>query len=83
MKKQTAITWLVKNLFKNEFLGVYCTEKEKKSKIKQIDNLIKKAKKIEKKQLFDAMDYGVYAGMPCTDESCGPEKYYNKTFKNK
>jgi hypothetical protein len=71
--KQTAVEWLVEQMFINNYINK-----------KQLENantwLIAEAKEIEKQQIMEANTAGVNQGLYGYKNA---EEYYNKTFKNK
>jgi len=73
--KQTAVEWLVEQLFKT-----YNNTTEKK-----IDNksIIEQAKEMEKQQIIDAWDNGYDNGfVGFVAEFDSAKQYYDETFKN-
>ena len=66
MKKQTAIEWLVEQIFKKSDIQY----------INGFDGLIEQAIAMEKEQIIDAITYG------CADWGSfkNAEEYYNKNF---
>jgi hypothetical protein len=71
MEKQTAVEWLVEQLFgDNEIIG--CS-----------DELLNQAKEMEKQQIEDANIYGWRQALDESVYSLDTEQYYNETFKNK
>ncbi len=69
MKYKTAVEWLEDNLMLNPFI-----EKDFTNNVK----VFKKAKKMEKKQIIDAYNYGQQ--IPPFEYA---EKYYEETYVNK
>lgn len=73
--KQTAVEWLYNHLFPKQLDGFSDEEWSK------IDLPFKQAKEMEKQQIIDAYNEGLYA-WDNTDDFVGKD-YYNETFKNK
>lgn len=67
---QTAVEWLV------EQLEIFATEQEM--------NIIEKAKEMEKEQIKDAYENGLYDGdgRNRSNYNMNAEQYYNETFKS-
>jgi hypothetical protein len=71
MKYKTAIEWLEDNLMVNPF-----SEKDFTNNVK----IFKKAKKMEKEQIVEAYESGVW-DVGCRNSDS--KKYYNETYVNK
>jgi hypothetical protein len=74
--KQTAVEWLVEQLFKTN---------NNTNDVKKIDSksIIDQAKEMEKQQIIDAWKDGAYGGGQFTTTFDNEKQYYNETFKNK
>jgi hypothetical protein len=66
MKKVTAVEWLVEQIF-------FSDQREK------FEKYINQAKEMEKQQIIDAYDEGVYLAMTPSKTA---EDYYQQTFKS-
>jgi hypothetical protein len=75
--EETALNWLEKEFIKLESTtGVFGVMYE----------LIEQAKEIEREQIEDAFQYGIWNGWEAKEgkvEIQDPTQYYNETFKNK
>jgi len=76
MKKQTAVEWLIEQIFLNR---KYITYEESIA--------FEKAKAIEKEQIIDAVNEGIKQGYEDyidtewgRDNDYSPEQYYNETY---
>jgi hypothetical protein len=82
MEKQTAVEWLVEEMFKQGYLN------DKPLTIKNIERFVNQAKEMEKQQIIDAFEvtkFGIFAmtdkGILDTANKSG-KQYYNETFKS-
>jgi hypothetical protein len=71
MKKQTAVEWLMQEMFKSKLNGYY-------------EKLLIQAKQMEREQIFKACDFGrAYGYNQATgypNHIHNPEQYYNETY---
>ena len=75
--KQTAVEWLVEQMFKQGYF-----DGNKPLTFTNLDHLQKQAKEMEKEQIVDAWHNGYNNQSPMIDEeNCG-QQYYNETFKS-
>ena len=70
MKKQTAVEWLIEQLFKHGYFDA-----SKSLTFTNLDHLQEQSKSMEKEQIIDAYNFGI------KDEYViGSEQYYNETY---
>ena len=70
--KQTAIEWLVKQVNSDCLNSTFIRQ-----------DLIEQAKQMEKEQIMEAFDFGVYDGGGIIKKyKMSGEQYYNETFKS-
>jgi hypothetical protein len=72
MNKQTAVDWLIKQMFKQGYF-----DGNKPLTFTNLDHLQQEAKEMERQQIEDAFDKGNPAGFVDKDG----EQYYNETYK--
>lgn len=74
--KQTALEWFSDEI--SEIIGRIPLSQEKEEKLIQT---LEKAKEMEKQQIFDAWNDGLYGSLRKGEDKA--EQYYNEKFKNK
>jgi hypothetical protein len=85
--KQTAVEWLEEQLTEYFYMRVIESEKKDIRAIEvdtlRIKTMFEKANAMEKEQIEDAFNFGVYDGGGIIKKyKMSGEKYYNETFKS-
>lgn len=78
--KQTAIQWLIEELKREEYLGTFCTPEYWPEEERKMRSIIEQAKEIEKEQIMEAYDSGLFDGTMDIVKDRMYKKYYNETY---
>jgi len=73
--KQTAVEWLIEQMIERKYFA-----KDVPLSYTTLEHLVNQAKEMEKEQIIDAYDAGLYDTTFC--EKVHAEQYYNETFKS-
>ena len=80
---RTAVEWLVEQISSSKYFYNLMEEIESRGTIAQPNGILHQAKAMEKEQIIDAYENGLYDGGENTSHyNMDAEQYYNETFKS-